>query len=136
MSWRMVIGLFYCKTRCSWKRCLSTYNTLSALDQLLFMLYFDCKTRFICSIFIHLCSSVNVHFLHLLILMLLLSGDVESNPGPRLQVLTPLGLSAYYTLISEAFDTNLIIFLIILMTLMYFVLRKHIWIPRLRILFS
>ena len=46
------------------------------------MLYFDCKTRFICSIFIHLCSSVNVHFLHLLILMLLLSGDVESNPGP------------------------------------------------------
>mgnify|MGYP000340816683 CR=1 FL=1 len=81
VSWRTTVGLFYCKSRTTWKRCARHCDTSSTIYSILLDLYLDCKLKLICGSFIFLCSSVNVHFFKLLIIILLLSGDVESNGG-------------------------------------------------------
>jgi len=85
-SWRAIIGQFHSKS-CGFLKRLSFNKSFShALLQLLNILfrhlYFATKITY----FLLMCNAANIHFLFVINILLLISGDVESNPGPDLHI--------------------------------------------------
>ena len=75
-SWRASIGLFYSKSRGSMKRFIVTscisLDLLQTLARLLQHVYWT----FIITCFLMSCYSAKANFIHVIALLLLLSGDV------------------------------------------------------------
>ena len=73
---------FYCSTRGYEKRLHCSINVSTLLSHSLHDAFIHMSSALKLVGFLMLCHSVNVRFPHLLILILLLSGDIEVNPGP------------------------------------------------------
>ena len=90
-SWRASIGLFYSKSRGSLKRVIVTHCISLDLLQTLARLLQHFYLTFIITCFLMACNSANANFIHVIALLLLLSGDVELNPGPDFDTNDDLG---------------------------------------------
>ena len=82
VCWRASIGLFYCKTRAISKRFVKTLHFSTCIYELLSEINLNITLSTMGILFILSCKTANVHYILYLMTLLLLSGDIEPNPGP------------------------------------------------------
>ena len=82
MSWRVAIGIFNCKLGCVVKSFKYASKPFSFIIESLLFLFFKIKLE-LCHVNSYMQSSIlNLEFALVIFLLVLMSGDVEINPGP------------------------------------------------------
>lgn len=76
-SWRASIGHFYCRSIALRKYVFKNIQVSWFLE-----LFHNLKNVVNLSYFLFICFATNSHYIYIIAMLLLLSGDIEMNPGP------------------------------------------------------